>query len=200
MLQAELIERVSVLDAELDASALHDFVVENEERPITDVAREVLTLAGWPGAVGCVTARSAEERRGNVILNVVPCGPDRATVSSPPLASTALFAMESPSPLPAPLPHRPDKSDRRPDPAPRPNAGARVRHIEGCGSIGARDANRDRAAGWRELDRVVDQIDERLPQHDAVGDRGWCARGVNGQRLPLFRQHRGARRRPRQAR
>ena len=40
MLQAELIERVSVLDAELDASALHDFVVENEERPITDVARE----------------------------------------------------------------------------------------------------------------------------------------------------------------
>ena len=49
MLQAELIERVSVLDAELDASALHDFVVENEERPITDVAREVLTLAGWPG-------------------------------------------------------------------------------------------------------------------------------------------------------
>jgi hypothetical protein len=50
MLQAELIERVSVLDAELDASALHDFVVENDERPITDVAREVLATAGWPGA------------------------------------------------------------------------------------------------------------------------------------------------------
>jgi len=50
MLQAELIERVSLLDAELDASAFHDFVVENEDRRITDVAREVLTMAGWPGA------------------------------------------------------------------------------------------------------------------------------------------------------
>jgi len=49
MLQAELIERVSVLDAELDAAALHDFVVENDERPVTDVAREVLSMAGWPG-------------------------------------------------------------------------------------------------------------------------------------------------------
>lgn len=48
MLQAELIERVSVLDAELDAAALHDFVVENEERRVTDVAREVLASAGWP--------------------------------------------------------------------------------------------------------------------------------------------------------
>ena len=50
LLQAELIERVSVLDAELDASALHDFVVENDERRVTDVAREVLAMAGWPGA------------------------------------------------------------------------------------------------------------------------------------------------------
>ena len=48
MLQSELIERVSVLDAELDEAALHDFVVENEERPVTEVAREMLTMAGWP--------------------------------------------------------------------------------------------------------------------------------------------------------
>lgn len=49
MLESELIERVSVLDAELDASALHDYVVENEQRQVTDVAREVLAMAGWPG-------------------------------------------------------------------------------------------------------------------------------------------------------
>ena len=49
MLQAELIERVSLLEAELDASALHDFVIENEQRRITDVAREMLAMAGWPG-------------------------------------------------------------------------------------------------------------------------------------------------------
>ena len=48
MRQAELIERVSVLDTELDATALHDFVVENDERRVTDVAREVLSMAGWP--------------------------------------------------------------------------------------------------------------------------------------------------------
>jgi len=48
MLQSELIERVSLLDAELDAAALHDFVVENDKRRVTEVAREILLTAGWP--------------------------------------------------------------------------------------------------------------------------------------------------------
>lgn len=58
-LQSELIERVSVLDAELDASALHDFVVENDQRPVTDVAREMLTMAGWSGAATAAASLSA---------------------------------------------------------------------------------------------------------------------------------------------
>jgi hypothetical protein len=45
-----LIERVSALDAELDACAPHDFVVDNDERRVTDVPCEVLAMAGWPGA------------------------------------------------------------------------------------------------------------------------------------------------------
>ena len=50
MLQSEFIERVSLLEAELDAAGLHDFVVDNEARPVTAVADEVLTKAGWlPG-------------------------------------------------------------------------------------------------------------------------------------------------------
>ena len=47
MLQSEFIERVSLLEAELDAADLHDFVVDNESRPVTAVARELLTTAGW---------------------------------------------------------------------------------------------------------------------------------------------------------
>jgi len=47
MLQPELLERVSLLEAELDAAGLHDFVVDNEARPVTAVARELLTMAGW---------------------------------------------------------------------------------------------------------------------------------------------------------
>jgi hypothetical protein len=47
MLQSELIERVSVLEAELDANGLHDFVVDNESRPVTAVAHELLATAGW---------------------------------------------------------------------------------------------------------------------------------------------------------
>jgi hypothetical protein len=50
MLQSELIERVSLLEAELDATGLHNFVIDNEARPVTAVARELLTTAGWlPG-------------------------------------------------------------------------------------------------------------------------------------------------------
>lgn len=47
MLQAALIARVAELDATLDAARLEDFTVDNDGRPVTAVAREVLRLAGW---------------------------------------------------------------------------------------------------------------------------------------------------------
>jgi hypothetical protein len=47
MLQSELLERVSLLEAELDEAGLHDFVVDNEQRDVTEVARELLTATGW---------------------------------------------------------------------------------------------------------------------------------------------------------
>jgi hypothetical protein len=47
MLQEELVSRVAVLDALLDAASLDDFVVENDDRSVTDVARDMLVRAGW---------------------------------------------------------------------------------------------------------------------------------------------------------
>jgi hypothetical protein len=47
MLQQQLVDRVSILEAILDASALEDFAVTNEGRPVTEVAGEVLLRAGW---------------------------------------------------------------------------------------------------------------------------------------------------------
>jgi hypothetical protein len=45
--QHEFVARVATLDATLDAAAVEDFVVDNDARPITDVAREMLLRAGW---------------------------------------------------------------------------------------------------------------------------------------------------------
>ena len=45
--QAEFLERSRHLDGVLTAAALEHFTVANDERPITDVAREFLAYAGW---------------------------------------------------------------------------------------------------------------------------------------------------------
>lgn len=46
-LQEQFVARVAVLESALDASALEDFAVDNDGRPVADVAREVLARAGW---------------------------------------------------------------------------------------------------------------------------------------------------------
>jgi hypothetical protein len=38
---------VAALDAILDATRLEDFSIVNENRPVTEVAREMLLHAGW---------------------------------------------------------------------------------------------------------------------------------------------------------
>jgi hypothetical protein len=45
--QQEYVARVAKLNAILDGSHLEDFAVANEDRSLTEVAREVLTRAGW---------------------------------------------------------------------------------------------------------------------------------------------------------
>jgi hypothetical protein len=45
--QEAYVARVAVLQAALDAGGVEDYSVDNDGRPITDVAREVLERAGW---------------------------------------------------------------------------------------------------------------------------------------------------------
>jgi len=45
--QREYVSRVAELNACLDRSRLHDFVVVNENRSLTEVAQEMLVRAGW---------------------------------------------------------------------------------------------------------------------------------------------------------
>jgi hypothetical protein len=47
MLRDRYVARVAALEAILDAAAIEDFSVTNEDRSITDVAREILDRAGW---------------------------------------------------------------------------------------------------------------------------------------------------------
>jgi hypothetical protein len=47
MLQEQLIRRVAELDGTLDAAAVEDFSVLNDDRSVTEVAREMLVRAGW---------------------------------------------------------------------------------------------------------------------------------------------------------
>lgn len=47
VLQEQFVDRVVTLDAILDCTRLEDFVVINENRPINDVAKEMLIKAGW---------------------------------------------------------------------------------------------------------------------------------------------------------
>jgi hypothetical protein len=48
--QNEFIARVATLEAILEAAAVEDFTVDNDARPVTDVAREMLVRAGWMDA------------------------------------------------------------------------------------------------------------------------------------------------------
>lgn len=46
------VQRTTELEAILDSAALHDFTVLNEDRPVREVALEVLSRAGWlPGSI-----------------------------------------------------------------------------------------------------------------------------------------------------
>lgn len=45
--QREYVDRVPKLDAILDCARLEDFTVTNENRPLTEVAQEMLVKAGW---------------------------------------------------------------------------------------------------------------------------------------------------------
>lgn len=47
VLRAEYLARVETLNASLDLARLEDFTVVNENRPVTEVAREMLVRAGW---------------------------------------------------------------------------------------------------------------------------------------------------------
>lgn len=47
LLQAQFVERVEILNTILDRASLEQFSIRNEDRSITDVAREMLSRAGW---------------------------------------------------------------------------------------------------------------------------------------------------------
>ncbi|HVS33147.1 MAG TPA: hypothetical protein VMS98_17035 [Thermoanaerobaculia bacterium] len=47
MLQQKLVHRVAELEAILDSTGMADFSVANEDRLVTEVAREILVRAGW---------------------------------------------------------------------------------------------------------------------------------------------------------
>lgn len=47
ILQQEYVARVARLNAILDRAHLEDFAVTNEDRPLTDIALEMLARAGW---------------------------------------------------------------------------------------------------------------------------------------------------------
>jgi len=47
LLQQRFVARVAELDAALDRASLEDFSLTNENRPVTEVAREMLTRSGW---------------------------------------------------------------------------------------------------------------------------------------------------------
>ena len=47
VLQQEYVDRVTILDAILDRAKLEDFVVNNENRSVSEVAKEMLMKAGW---------------------------------------------------------------------------------------------------------------------------------------------------------
>jgi gluconate kinase len=47
ILQAQFVARVAELETALDNASTEDFTVDNDQRPITEAAREMLARAGW---------------------------------------------------------------------------------------------------------------------------------------------------------
>jgi len=47
LFQQHFVARVAELDMALDSARLEDFSLSNESRPVTEVAREMLTRSGW---------------------------------------------------------------------------------------------------------------------------------------------------------
>jgi len=47
MSQGQFVRRVAELDAALSAAAVEDFSLLNDERSVTEVAKEMLVRAGW---------------------------------------------------------------------------------------------------------------------------------------------------------
>ncbi|HSK44518.1 MAG TPA: hypothetical protein VLA83_11600 [Candidatus Binatia bacterium] len=47
MLQRQYVDRVATLDAILDRAGLEDFIVINENRSVSEAAKEMLMKAGW---------------------------------------------------------------------------------------------------------------------------------------------------------
>lgn len=52
-LQGRFVDRVGALSTIIDRASLEDFTVFNEDRPVTEVAREMLIRAGWLTESGC---------------------------------------------------------------------------------------------------------------------------------------------------
>jgi hypothetical protein len=62
--QARYVNRVAELDARLDVGGVADFCVDNDDRSITEVAREILSRAGWmPPAPARVDRPRSRPRR-----------------------------------------------------------------------------------------------------------------------------------------
>jgi hypothetical protein len=61
--QVRYVDRVAELDARLDAGGVADFCVDNDDRSITDVAREILRRAGWMPPVPARVDRRRPRRR-----------------------------------------------------------------------------------------------------------------------------------------
>jgi hypothetical protein len=47
VLQQELVDRVTTLNEILDRAGIENFSISTEDRSVTDVAHEMLILAGW---------------------------------------------------------------------------------------------------------------------------------------------------------
>ena len=127
----------------------------------------------------CARAR-CRGHAGSVIRNVLPVSFVFSSRSCPPLTSTAHLAIARPRPDP------PMSSDRRlaaaivaienPRAHFRRDPGTAVADRERRPRRRVGDVNPDAPAGRRVLDGVVHQVDQRLPQHEAIAGSARRAR------------------------
>ena len=153
------------------------------------VFTERVMAEGWCAPDTATRARHRAAARGNVIRNVVPPVVD-FILSFPPLASTAHFAIDKPSPEPG-------------TPAPLDGSAAVKAiedvslRVEGNARPGIGDFNDggrwivpefqlDLAALGRVLDGVVDEVHDRLTQDEWIGAATWPTMSDYGERLTLF--------------